>query len=146
MAPDSTASSATDGRNVKFRYFRSNTSPAGVGRAIGVLVSVNMTTNEEPEPLELGRIRRVPNAAHLGCCALFRKFQDKDAPGALTGWTCLAIPKTPYGQALNQMLQNELGSMQLTHATHFLVFPCSSEIELAAVHHGLCKKYQPVSD
>jgi hypothetical protein len=120
--------------------------PADVGHTIGVLAFVNMSTNEEPEPLDLGRIRKVPNSAHLGCCALFRKFEDKDAPGALAGWTCLAIPKTPYGQALNQMLQNELGSMRLTHATHFLVFPCSSEIELAAVHHGLCAKYHPVSD
>src|ERR1039457_1095683 len=103
-----------------------------------------MSTNEEPEPLELGRVRRVSNAAHLGCCALFRVFKDKDVPGSITGWTCLGVPKTPYGQALSQVLLDEVGRTRLTHATHFLAFPCSSEIELAAVHRGLCEKYQPL--
>jgi hypothetical protein len=103
-----------------------------------------MSINEEPEPLDLGRVRKVHNAALLGCCALFRKFEDKDAPGSIPGWTCLGIPKTPYGQTLNLILQNELGGKQRTGATHFLAFSCSSEIDLAAVHNGLCGKYHPL--
>ncbi len=114
------------------------------GLAVGVLILVTMVTQEEPEPLELGNVRRVPNSSNLGCFILFRLFETKDAPGMLAGWTCLAIPKTPYGQVLNQILQNEIGRKVLTRATHFLAFPCSSEIELAAVHNGLCKKYQPL--
>ena len=105
---------------------------------------VTMANSEVPEPLDLKKVRQVPNAANLGCFALFRIFEDKDAPGTLAGWTCLAVPKTRYGQALNQVLQDEVVRKQLTKATHFLPFPCSSEIELAAVHQGLCKKYQPL--
>ncbi len=107
-------------------------------------IGAHMSTIEEPEPLELKRVRRVSNAAHLGCCALFRAFEDKDVPGSTTGWTCLAVPKTPYGQTLSQVLLDEVGRTRVTHATHFLAFPCSSEIELAAVHRGLCEKYQPL--
>lgn len=118
--------------------------PIDAGHTVGVFTWVTMVNNEEPESLDLGIVRRVPNSANLGCFALFRVFEDKDAPGALTGWTCLAVPKTPYGQVLNQILQNEVARKQLTRATHFLAFPCSSEIELAAVHQGLCKKYQPL--
>ena len=111
---------------------------------LNVLVVLYMTTIEEPVSLEIKSVRRVPNAAHLGCCALFRKVEDKDVPGSISGWTCLGISKTPYGQTLNHILQNELGSMRRTGATHFLAFSCSSEIELSAVHNGLCKKYQPL--
>ncbi len=114
------------------------------GHAVGVLILATMVNNEEPEPLELGAVRRLPRSVNLGCFALFRSFDDKDVPGTLRGWTCLAVPKTPYGQVLNQVLQNEVGRKQLTKATHFLAFPCSSEIELAAVHKGLCKKYNPL--
>lgn len=103
-----------------------------------------MVNNEEPEPLELGKVRRLPHSVNLGCFALFRMFDDNDVPGTLTGWTCLAVAKTPYGQVLKQVLQNEVARKGLTKATHYLAFPCSSEIELAAVHQGLCKKYNPL--
>jgi hypothetical protein len=103
-----------------------------------------MVISEEPEPLELGNVRRVPNSANLGCFALFRIFEGKDVSGALVGWTCLAVPKTSYGQVLKQVLQDEVSRKQITKATHFLSFPCTSEIELAAIHKGICKKYEPL--
>ena len=132
------------GRAINFSHLPPRGPPMDAGSAMDVLVFLNMTTIEEPELLELGRVRKVPNSAHLGCCALFRKFEEEDVPGSMIGWTCLGIPKTPYGQTLNHVLQNELSGMRRTRATHFLAFSCSSEIELAAVHKGLCTKYQPL--
>jgi len=145
MALDSTLSPASDGTSIKFAHFTTQSAGHGRGSVLGVLVFINMTTIEEPEPLELGGVRKVPNSGRLGCCALFRKFEDKDVPGPIAGWTCLGISKTPYGQTLNHVLQNELSGMRHTRATHFLAISCSSEIELAAVHKGLCTKYQPLS-
>ena len=128
----------------QFRLLRWPLAHIDSGYSIRVLAFAEMTTTEEPEPLELRHIRKVPNADLLGCCALFRKFEEADVPGAVPGWTCLGIPKTPYGQALSQVMQNEVGSMRLTRATHFLVFPCTSEIELAAVHKGLRQRFKPL--